>query len=336
MDGGEVMASKSGYWFPCYVNDLLGSFTWRAMTNEERGAYWQLICLQTQAEDGMLPGNVETLSRMAEIDLKKHPIVLEKFPTMAEGKRANERAFDVWKEKERKSESAVQSIRKRYERSTNVVRTDDECITDEERTKNERSGNVGTTRARVSESESELEKETESPKPPRGGRSVKRIDVHNAAVEAFAKDIAKRGDAFEEAFRSFCGERATRRDWMTAKAVEMTLSKLDVFPVEVCVEALNNSVANGWQGVFPERVAQDQARRTVVSVGSNGVEFRTVWVCDPDMGGCGEKQVKGEDGTLVCPKGCRNQQGRTIPGRTERVRVGTAGNGVPAACGGKE
>lgn len=84
-------------WFPCYVNDLLGSLAWRCMTPAQRGAYWQLICCQMQAETGTLPEDTAMLSRLAELDLGgENGIVLDKFPLHAGGGRANPRAYAEW------------------------------------------------------------------------------------------------------------------------------------------------------------------------------------------------------------------------------------------------
>lgn len=185
------------YWFPCFVNDLLGSFSWRAMTNEERGAYWQLICYQMQTSDGMLPGEINVLNRLAELDLNEHPLVLAKFPETDCGKRANARALEVWTDKATKSEKARIAVQSRYERSTNVVRTNNDRSTDEVRTKNERTTNVLRTqvqRARVSESESESQSEskTRDPQTPKGARS--RLDLPDGFAEfwsAYPRKVKK-------------------------------------------------------------------------------------------------------------------------------------------------
>jgi hypothetical protein len=83
-------------WFPCYVNDLLGSMRWKCMTAAERGAYWQLICWQMQSDDGHLPADVKTLSTLADLDLTDRPAVIDAFPVNGNGKRANLRALKEW------------------------------------------------------------------------------------------------------------------------------------------------------------------------------------------------------------------------------------------------
>jgi len=86
-------------WFPCYPNDLLGSLRWKQMTLEERGAYWQLICWQMQSPDGFLPEPIDALSRLADIDLSDHKLILEAFPPCESG-RANPRARKEWQRRQ--------------------------------------------------------------------------------------------------------------------------------------------------------------------------------------------------------------------------------------------
>ncbi len=85
------------HYFPCYVNDLLGSMRWKMMNAAQRGAYWQLICWQMQSEDGTLPADVGQLSLLADLDLAAecNAIVMEAFPEHFKG-RANRRAFKEW------------------------------------------------------------------------------------------------------------------------------------------------------------------------------------------------------------------------------------------------
>jgi len=104
-------------WFPCYGGDLLSSMRWREMTPAQRGAYWQLIVWQMQSEDGTLPGDIDRLSRLADIELSANSIVLEAFPDIGGGKRANPRAFAEWQTRhnmtERKRSAAEMTNAKR-------------------------------------------------------------------------------------------------------------------------------------------------------------------------------------------------------------------------------
>lgn len=90
----------SEFWFPCYANDLLGSFRWKCMTPAQRGAYWQLICWQMQAEDGKLPGDVGMMGALADLPLVgADACILDAFPLGDDGKRANPRAYREWEKR---------------------------------------------------------------------------------------------------------------------------------------------------------------------------------------------------------------------------------------------
>jgi hypothetical protein len=96
-------------WFPCYVNDLLGSMRWKMMTPAQRGGYWQLICWQMQSDDGHLDADARVLSLLSDVDLldPANAILLDSFPVNGNGKRANKRALTEWAK--RRAISAVRS-----------------------------------------------------------------------------------------------------------------------------------------------------------------------------------------------------------------------------------
>lgn len=111
-------------WFPCYVNDLLGSLRWKCMTPAQRGAYWQLICWQMQAEDGHLPADVKALSVLADLDLAgDNANVVDAFPLDDTGKRANQRALREWTKRQSvsatRSEVGSKGIAKRWQTDSN-------------------------------------------------------------------------------------------------------------------------------------------------------------------------------------------------------------------------
>jgi hypothetical protein len=81
---------------------------WKSMTPAQRGAYWQLICWQMQGDDGTLPGDPVTLSSLSDLDLSSvNACVLEAFPLLPSGRRANQRALREWQK--RKAISGVRS-----------------------------------------------------------------------------------------------------------------------------------------------------------------------------------------------------------------------------------
>jgi len=96
-------------WFPCYPSDLLGSLRWQMMTPEERGAYWQLLCLCYQSANGKIMAPLHLLSRMSGIDLEQHPLVLEAFQQDEDGRWFNERAYSEWLKRQEVSEKRTEA-----------------------------------------------------------------------------------------------------------------------------------------------------------------------------------------------------------------------------------
>ena len=64
--------------------------------------------------------------------------------------------------------------------------------------------------------------------------------------------------AFREAWDEFIRHRQAMRKPMTDQAQRMMLKKLAPHGASVAVEAVQDSIANGWQGVFPEKHARDE------------------------------------------------------------------------------
>jgi uncharacterized protein YdaU (DUF1376 family) len=107
-------------WFPCYPSDLLGSLRWQMMTPEERGAYWQLLCLCYQSANGKIMAPLYLLSRMSGIDLEQHPLVLEAFQQDEDGAWFNERAYSEWLKRqevsEKRTEAGVKGAANRWQK----------------------------------------------------------------------------------------------------------------------------------------------------------------------------------------------------------------------------
>jgi len=116
------MSTDSGkmVWFPCYVNDILGSMRWKCMTATERGAYWQLILWQMQSDDGHLPNDIKILSVLADCELHQNSCVIDAFPVQDNGKRANIRALKEWQKRteigESRSQAASTAAHSRWQR----------------------------------------------------------------------------------------------------------------------------------------------------------------------------------------------------------------------------
>lgn len=66
---------------------------------------------------------------------------------------------------------------------------------------------------------------------------------------------------YKETFDSFIAFRKEIKKPMTPKAVLLALKKLSQLPSdEKRIECIENSIMNGWQGIFPERIAQQSQR----------------------------------------------------------------------------
>lgn len=112
LETSEVRIMSGASWFPCYINDLLGSIRWKRMTPAQRGAYWQLICWQMNSDDGYLDDDIALLSMLADLDLSNgNSIVVEAFPVHENGRRANPRALAEW-QKRRSISNARSSVGK--------------------------------------------------------------------------------------------------------------------------------------------------------------------------------------------------------------------------------
>lgn len=107
-------------WFPCYPNDLLGSLRWQMMTPEERGAYWQLLCLCYQSANGKIMAPLHLLSRMSGINLEEHPLVLEAFKQDENGAWYNERAYSEWVKRcevsDKRADAGAKGAAKRWQK----------------------------------------------------------------------------------------------------------------------------------------------------------------------------------------------------------------------------
>lgn len=92
------------------------------------------------------------------------------------------------------------------------------------------------------------------PTPPRGktDQKTRKFDPKSAEIPA-ALDTPK----FRKAWEQFCEyRRDDKRKPITQRSCTMLLNKLDRDGVEAAVEAIEQSIANGWQGVFPERISK--------------------------------------------------------------------------------
>jgi hypothetical protein len=105
--------------FPVWVDDILASLRWQAMSAEERGCYMQLLFLQWR--EGGLPDSPRTLLSLGGLpgNPEDHPLVIDAFPTCEDGFRRNPKCAAVRLETEswcdeqaRKSRLGVEARRR--------------------------------------------------------------------------------------------------------------------------------------------------------------------------------------------------------------------------------
>jgi hypothetical protein len=115
----------------------------------------------------------------------------------------------------------------------------------------ERDKNI--TRERVEESKS---KEGKPPLPPAGGNGTKPppASTHDPGQPIPAAiDTPEVRAAWEE----WCAERRARRKPITPRAATLQLEALAPLTPGQVVECIRTSIANGWQGLFPERLTAE-------------------------------------------------------------------------------
>jgi len=79
-------------------------------------------------------------------------------------------------------------------------------------------------------------------------------EKHDAAVFASPLPDNFNTTLFAEAWQDFCDHRSELKNGLlTERAIKALFKKLEPFDVSHAVSCLNDSVANGWKGIFPER-----------------------------------------------------------------------------------
>ena len=77
--------------------------------------------------------------------------------------------------------------------------------------------------------------------------------VHDKEVPEFLRTASFANDTIAALFNDWLAERRQRRRYATARACREALAKLAGYPPAVQEQALRDSIANGWQGIFPDR-----------------------------------------------------------------------------------
>jgi len=107
----KEMVTNPLCWFPWFPKDWITSDAVGRMTDPQVVAYFYLLNRQWLCQDGMLPDDLAILSKYAAHDMtsKEMAPVLDRFPTVAEGCRANRRLYSIYTEQKAKHTKRVQA-----------------------------------------------------------------------------------------------------------------------------------------------------------------------------------------------------------------------------------
>ena len=89
---------------------------------------------------------------------------------------------------------------------------------------------------------------------PRAKPAKTQAEAHDEAVaDLMENKILLHDSKLEDALKAFCDSRRAMRKYLTPLAITALMKKLAPFSINEQIAALNDSVANGWQSVFPTR-----------------------------------------------------------------------------------
>jgi hypothetical protein len=64
-------------------------------------------------------------------------------------------------------------------------------------------------------------------------------------------------DEFRLLFEEFINHRKKLKKPLTNFAIALTLKKIAPFPLDECIQAIENTILNGWLGIFPKKKESD-------------------------------------------------------------------------------
>lgn len=78
-------------------------------------------------------------------------------------------------------------------------------------------------------------------------------NIYREFLGFFPKDYQE-NDLFQKSLRRFVAHRKEKKQPLTSHSQKIAFNKLKQYSVEICIEAFNRSIENGWSGVFPESI----------------------------------------------------------------------------------
>jgi len=111
--------------------------------------------------------------------------------------------------------------------------------------------------------------------PAKKARKPSKAETHDQEVNAFLKTAAFANAAISNLFCDWMGERRKAGKYATARACQEALKKLSAYPPAVQEAALRDSIANSWQGVFPEKQRTPPPNRRPIQHLDTTIDDRT-------------------------------------------------------------
>lgn len=232
--------------FQFYPGDWLKDPELSMCTPATRGIWMDLLCaMHERGRVGELSGTVEQLAQLSRCS----PAALESALTDLRTNRAadvtvrNDQVTVSNRRMQREHKSRKSSAKRQKRRRE---RSRDGPVTQKSRPPSSSSTSVSSANAEP------------PPTPPAGGagRRTPGFDPKSAQIP-----VGLDTQNFRKVWEEFCDFRSRdKRKPITERSCKMLLKKLDEAGLELAVAALEQSIANGWQGVFPENVSQGEIR----------------------------------------------------------------------------
>ena len=196
-------------------------------------------------------------------------MVLNEFFTYENNEYRNKRAdeeISEYKDKHEKvlkaaeaSAKARQKHIKKSKRSTDAEQTLNGCSTDAELTKNQ-----------------EPRTKNENIKEPLTPKGEVAVATKRVAVALIPVELDS--ELFRSAWDDFIRHRIEKRCKMTPTMAEKLLAKLATYGQSIAIQAINASITNGWQGVFPEKIpANSEVTNSAGFVDYSKVDYTLDW-----------------------------------------------------------
>jgi uncharacterized protein YdaU (DUF1376 family) len=233
-------------WYPWYPRDFASSITVRSMSFTARAIYRELLDIQW--ENGCLT-DVERLLNILAISQEQWsefaPYLDELFPDGRNIRLDQLRTEAIERQKAKKSagQKSAESRRSQVQKPKKTKRYEqvmNKCSTDVQQVFNSSSTDV---------------------QPNTNTNTNRLLTLDKSSVET--RDVwiipeCLREDRFLASWSAFVQHRKDIKKPISAVGGKALLHKLSKHDAELAADALDESLANGWQGVFPEKVERSE------------------------------------------------------------------------------